>query len=151
MDNKNYGKFTKPKTFKSDTEGDKPNLTEAGATSESAKILPKTIREIPTYKPPQREESRSDWREEFKRDNDSEEELPDTKKVIEKLNKGKQSFAKTTDGGGDKTIFDDEDDNRDDPFFNDDINARDSEVLKTSISKSSPSRMTTTTLPPAIK
>ncbi len=72
--------------------------------------------------------------------------MPDTKKVIEKLNKGKEALKKSS-----KSIFEDEgdEDNRDDPFFNDDINARDTEVLKTSISKSTPTLATI--LPPATK
>lgn len=42
------------------------------------------IREIPTYHPPTSKQV--DWREEFKKGDDMEDELPDTKALIEKLN-----------------------------------------------------------------
>jgi hypothetical protein len=44
------------------------------------------IRDIPTYVPPP-EKKDQDWREDFRKNQDSEEELPDTKLLIAKLNK----------------------------------------------------------------
>ena len=44
------------------------------------------IREIPTYVPPVAEKDK-DWREDFKKNADSDDELPDTKMLIAKLNK----------------------------------------------------------------
>lgn len=43
------------------------------------------IRDIPTYVPPERKEQ--DWREDYRKNQDSEDELPDTKLLIAKLNK----------------------------------------------------------------
>jgi hypothetical protein len=44
------------------------------------------IREIPTYVPPVAEKDK-DWREDFRNNADSDDELPDTKMLIAKLNK----------------------------------------------------------------
>jgi hypothetical protein len=44
------------------------------------------IRDIPTYVPPP-EKKDQDWRDDFRKNQDSEEELPDTKLLIAKLNK----------------------------------------------------------------
>jgi hypothetical protein len=44
------------------------------------------IRDIPTYVPPP-EKKDSDWRDDYKKNQHSDEELPDTKLLIAKLNK----------------------------------------------------------------
>ncbi len=48
-----------------------------------------TIRDIPTYVPPERKEQ--DWRLDYRKNQDSDEELPDTKVLIAKLNKLQQA------------------------------------------------------------
>lgn len=94
LENKDYGKFTRAKSFKSD------NLAVQQKPEEEKKASPKykSIREIPTYQPPPEQ----DWREEFRKDDLSEDELPDTKMLIEKLNKA--AVKK------DVSIFEEEDD-----------------------------------------
>jgi hypothetical protein len=47
------------------------------------------IRDIPTYVPPERKEQ--DWRLDYRKNQDSDEELPDTKVLIAKLNKLQQA------------------------------------------------------------
>lgn len=61
---------------------DKAQKEESKQTS--PKPAKKSIREIPTYQPPS-SAAGSDWREEFKNGNNSDEELPDTKKLMHKL------------------------------------------------------------------
>ena len=53
-------------------------------TEYASKEPQKQIRGIPTYQPPPA--SQQDWREEFKKGDESDDQLPDTKKLISQLN-----------------------------------------------------------------
>jgi hypothetical protein len=69
-----------------------------------SQAAPPVVIEIPTNKPPEK-----DWRQEYKGGGDSDEELLDTKKVIEKINKSTvKDPAKSTLSRAENSIFDDE-------------------------------------------
>lgn len=78
---------------------------------------PKAIRDIPTYQPPTQ-----DWRQEFKKGDDSEDELPDTKKLISQLN---LNTGATTDAA---SVFENNED-----FLGGDLNDEDVSNMKQSV------------------
>ena len=108
MENKEHGtsKVPRAKSFKSDKN---QAVQDSEAAVEEKKLpsiqQPQPIKEIPTYKPP---EPQKDWRQEFKQNGESDEDmLPDTKDLVEKVNKA--SLAGGSRAGETTSIFDEED------------------------------------------
>lgn len=94
LDNKDYGKAKRGMT-KNMFGKDSPEKKEEDKSPPPPPAKGKApIRDIPTYQPPA--SASTDWREEFKKADQSDEELPDTKKLIDKLNvQGAQDLQTT--------------------------------------------------------
>lgn len=102
LDNKDYGKIKRGVTKSQLDKNPSPEKKAVEVKQLAPQNEKKGIREIPTYQPPSSAGGGSDWREEFKKGGHSDEELPDTRKLIDKLKVGT--------AGGERTDMDIEED-----------------------------------------